>query len=81
VKFSGVKNGVRTWTVESVKTMADENTWEMVEKELSKMAKKNPSTIIRLLRNRAYELPSGKPTTMTESVTINQITEKLREIL
>ena len=81
VKFSGVKNGVRTWNVESVKTMADENTWEMVEKELSKMAKKNPSTIIRLLRNRAYELPSGKPTTMTESVTINQITEKLREIL
>ena len=61
--------------------MADENTWEMVEKELSKMAKKNPSTIIRLLRNRAYELPNFKPTTITESVTINQITRKIREIL
>lgn len=59
----------------------DERVWEVVEKSLTKMAKKNPTTFIRFMRNRAYELPKFKPTTIAESVTINQITRKIREIL
>lgn len=47
----------------------DERVWEMVEKSLTKMAKKNPTTFIRFMRNRAYELPNFNPTTVTESVT------------
>ena len=59
----------------------DERVWEIVENSLTKMAKKNPTTFIRFMRNRAYELPKFKPTTITESITINQITRKIREIL
>lgn len=59
----------------------DERVWEVVEKSLSKMAKKNPTTFIRFMRNRAYELPKFKPTTVTESVTINQITNRIQKLL
>lgn len=59
----------------------DERVWEIVEKSLTKMAKKNPTTFIRFMRNRAYELPKFKPTTVTESVTINQITNRIQKLL
>ena len=59
----------------------DQRVWDVVTSSLEKMAKKNPTTFIRMMRNRAYELPKFKPTTITESVTINQITRKIREIL
>ena len=59
----------------------DQKVWDVVTSSLEKMAKKNPTTFIRLMRNRAYELPKFNPTTITESVTINQITRKIREIL
>lgn len=59
----------------------DERVWEMVEKSLTKMAKKNPTTFIRFMRNRAYELPNFNPTTVTESVTINQITNRIQKLL
>ena len=70
------------WEITDIsKENNDERVWEMVQSSLDKMAKKNPTTFIRLMRNRAYELPKFKPTTITESVTINQITRKIREIL
>ena len=70
------------WEITDIsKENDDERVWEMVQSSLEKMAKKNPTTFIRLMRNRAYELPKFKPTTITESVTINQITRKIREIL
>ena len=59
----------------------DERVWEVVENSLTKMAKKNPTTFIRFMRNRAYELPKFKPTTVTESVTINQITDRIKKLL
>lgn len=70
------------WEITDIsKENDDERVWEMVQSSIEKMAKKNPTTFIRLMRNRAYELPKFKPTTITESVTINQITRKIREIL
>ena len=70
------------WEITDIsKENNDEKVWDMVQSSLEKMAKKNPTTFIRLMRNRAYELPKFKPTTITESVTINQITRKIREIL
>ena len=70
------------WEITDIsKEQDDERVWEMVQSSLEKMAKKNPTTFIRLMRNRAYELPKFKPTTLGESVTINQITRKIREIL
>lgn len=48
----------------------DQRVWDMVKSSLEKMAKKNPTTFIRLMRNRAYELPKFKPTTLGESVTV-----------
>ena len=70
------------WEITDIsKENDDERVWDMVQSSLEKMAKKNPTTFIRLMRNRAYELPKFKPTTITESVTINQITRKIREIL
>ena len=70
------------WEITDIsKENDDERIWEMVQSSLEKMAKKNPTTFIRFMRNRAYELPKFKPTTITESVTINQITRKIREIL
>lgn len=70
------------WEITDIsKENNDEKVWEMVQSSLEKMAKKNPTTFIRMMRNRAYELPKFKPTTITESVTINQITRKIREIL
>ncbi len=59
----------------------DQRVWDMVKSSLEKMAKKNPTTFIRLMRNRAYELPKFKPTTITESVKINQITDKIKQLL
>ena len=70
------------WEITDIsKENNDEKVWEMVQSSLEKMAKKNPTTFIRMMRNRAYELPKFKSTTITESVTINQITRKIREIL
>ena len=48
----------------------DQRVWDIVKSSLEKMAKKNPTTFIRLMRNRAYELPKFKPTTLGESVTV-----------
>ena len=59
----------------------DQRVWDVVTSSLEKMAKKNPTTFIRLMRNRAYELPKFKPTTITESVKINQITDKIKQLL
>ncbi len=60
------------WEITDIsKENDDERVWEMVQSSLEKMAKKNPTTFIRMMRNRAYELPKFKPTTITESVTIN----------
>lgn len=70
------------WEITDIsKENNDERVWDMVQSSLEKMAEKNPTTFIRLMRNRAYELPKFKPTTIKESVTINQITRKIREIL
>lgn len=48
----------------------DQRVWDIVKSSLEKMAKKNPTTFIRLMRNRAYELPKFKPTTLGESVSV-----------
>ena len=70
------------WEITDIsKEQNDERVWDVVISSLEKMAKKNPTTFIRLMRNRAYELPKFKPTTITESVKINQITAKIKEIL
>ena len=70
------------WEITDIsKENNDERVWEMVQSSLEKMAKKNPTTFIRLMRNRAYELPKFKPTTITESIKINQITDKIKQIL
>ena len=70
------------WEITDIsKENDDERVWEMVQSSLEKMAKKNPTTFIRLMRNRAYELPKFKPTTITESIKINQITDKIKQIL
>ena len=70
------------WEITDIsKEQDDERVWEMVTSSLEKAAKKNPTTFIRLMRNRAYELPKFKPTTITESIKINQITDKIKQIL
>ena len=51
----------------------DERVWDMVKSSLEKMAKENPTTFIRMMRNRAYELPEFNPTTLGESITLNKI--------
>jgi hypothetical protein len=58
----------------------DQKVWDLVKSSLEKMAKKNPTTFIRLMRNRAYELPKFKPTTITEAVTLNGIDVTLQGI-
>ena len=58
----------------------DQKVWDVVTSSLEKMAKKNPTTFIRLMRNRAYELPKFKPTTITESVTLNGIDVTIQDI-
>lgn len=59
------------WEISDIsKEQDDERVWELVTSSLEKMAKKNPTTFIRLMRNRAYELPKFKPTTLGESVTV-----------
>ena len=69
------------WEITDIsKENDDERVWEMVQSSLEKMAKKNPTTFIRLMRNRAYELPKFKPTTITESVTLNGIDVTLQDI-
>ena len=63
------------WEITDIsKENDDERVWEMVQSSLEKMAKKNPTTFIRLMRNRAYELPKFKPTTLGESVTVSGMT-------
>ena len=70
------------WEIMDIsKENADEKVWEMITSSLEKIAEENPTTFIRLMRNRAYELPEFTPTTITESVKINQITDKIKEIL
>lgn len=70
------------WEITDIsKENDDERVWEVVEKSLTKMAKKNPTTFIRFMRNRAYELPKFKPTTVAERVTINQITNRIQKLL
>lgn len=69
------------WEITDIsKENNDESVWEMVQSSLEKMAKKNPTTFIRLMRNRAYELPKFKPTTITESVTLNGIDVTIQDI-
>jgi hypothetical protein len=59
------------WEITDIsKENDDQRVWDMVQSSLEKMAKKNPTTFIRLMRNRAYELPKFKPTTLGESVTV-----------
>lgn len=69
------------WEITDIsKENDDERVWEMVQSSLEKMAKKNPTTFIRLMRNRAYELPKFKPTTIAESVTLNGIDVTVQDI-
>ena len=69
------------WEITDIsKENNDERVWEIVQSSLEKMAKKNPTTFIRLMRNRAYELPKFKPTTITESVTLNGIDVTVQDI-
>ena len=69
------------WEITDIsKENDDERVWDMVQSSLEKMAKKNPTTFIRLMRNRAYELPKFKPTTITESVTLNGIDVTVKDI-
>ena len=70
------------WEITDIsKENADDDVWSVVTSSLEKIADENPTTFIRLMRNRAYELPEFTPTTITESVKINQITDKIKEIL
>ena len=69
------------WEITDIsKENDDESVWDMVQASLEKMAKKNPTTFIRLMRNRAYALPKFKPTTITESVTLNGIDVTVQDI-
>ena len=69
------------WEITDIsKENDDERVWEMVQSSLEKMAKKNPTTFIRLMRNRAYELPKFKPTTITEAVTLNGLDVTLQDL-
>ena len=59
------------WEITDISQQTDDQrVWDIVKSSLEKMAKKNPTTFIRLMRNRAYELPKFKPTTLGESVTV-----------
>ena len=70
------------WEITDIsKENDDDGVWNVVTSLLEKIAEENPTTFIRLMRNRAYELPEFTPTTITESVKINQITDKIKEIL
>ena len=70
------------WEITDIsKENADDDVWNVVTSSLEKIADENPTTFIRLMRNRAYELPEFTPTIITESVKINQITDKIKEIL
>ena len=69
------------WEITDIsKENNDEKVWDMVQSSLEKMAKKNPTTFIRFMRNRAYELPKFNPTTITESVTLNGIDVTVQDI-
>lgn len=69
------------WEITDIsKEQDDERVWEVVTSSLEKMAKKNPTTFIRLMRNRAYELPKFKPTTITESVTVRGMDVDVQDI-
>ena len=59
------------WEISDIsKEQDDKRVWDIVKSSLETMAKKNPTTFIRLMRNRAYELPKFEPTTLGESVTV-----------
>ena len=62
------------WEITDISQQSDDQrVWDIVKSSLEKMAKKNPTTFIRLMRNRAYELPKFKPTTLGESVTVRGV--------
>ena len=53
------------WEITDIsKENDDERVWEMVQSSLEKITKKNPTTFVRLMRNRAYELPKFKLVTL-----------------
>lgn len=67
------------WEITDISQQSDDQrVWDMVKSSLEKMAKKNPTTFIRLMRNRAYELPKFKPTTLGESVTMKVTTDDIQ---
>ena len=69
------------WEITDISQQSDDQrVWDVVKSSLEKMAKKNPTTFIRLMRNRAYELPKFKPTTIGESVTVNGIDVTVQDI-
>lgn len=69
------------WEITDISQQSnDQRVWDVVKSSLEKMAKKNPTTFIRLMRNRAYELPKFKPTTLGESVTVNGIDVTVQDI-
>lgn len=69
------------WEITDISQQTDDQrVWDVVKSSLEKMAKKNPTTFIRLMRNRAYELPKFKPTTLGESVTVRGLEVLLQDI-
>ena len=58
----------------------DQRVWDVVTSSLEKMAKKNPTTFIRLMRNRAYELPKFKPAQFGEAVTVRGIPVDIKNV-
>lgn len=70
------------WEITDIsKENDDERVWEMVQSSLEKITKKNPTTFVRLMRNRAYELPKFKSVTLGESVTLNDQEVTVRDIM
>ena len=69
------------WEITDISQQSDDQrVWDMVKSSLEKMAKKNPTTFIRLMRNRAYELPKFKPTTLGEAVTVRGIPVDIKNV-
>ena len=69
------------WEISDIsKEQDDQRVWDMVKSSLEKMAKKNPTTFIRLMRNRAYELPKFKPTQFGEAVTVRGIPVDVKNV-
>ena len=69
------------WEITDISQQSDDQrVWDIVKSSLEKMAKKNPTTFIRLMRNRAYELPKFKPTTIGEAVTVRGIPVDVKNV-